>query len=462
MKPYLDESMIQKITHSSKMCAMRVVYYQPRLGKLCGWSFSLILNTERLGLALICLIEQVSLAALNLVGTAFNETAKKDLKITLTGIKNTSVRLARLIPMVFFDAHEFWNLSAENQELKTRQNWQPIHFAAAYNDIETLNQLLSTEHIDPNLEAKYQSFGTLYHETPLHVAVRYHNSECISLLLRAGADLTRQNTLEESPFEAAVMIETLHIIEAFLNNGVQANVKDTKGNTILHRAVTSEHYAKGFGTYNYNRAHYKEVIDLLVQKGANINEANHKGVTPLMVAASDDKVESIKALIEHGVDVNAKDSQGNTALHYAVERGRLDAFRALIACKTLAINAQNKQGQTVLHLAANKSGPQFISEIIGHSRLDPNVVDENNRTAYHYLKRRGVVIYRNDNETKHNDKKIELLLQLPTLNRKIQDIKGRIADDYFYHADISPSEREEMGHEIFDEGFNYIKKIHNF
>lgn len=61
-----------------------------------------------------------------------------------------------------------------------------------------------------------------------------------------------------------------------------------------------------------------DLIDLILDAGADIDARNTRHKTPLMVAASYSHTESVKTLIRRGAKVNLKDENGNTALMHAV------------------------------------------------------------------------------------------------------------------------------------------------
>ena len=57
---------------------------------------------------------------------------------------------------------------------------------------------------------------------------------------------------------------------------------------------------------------YKDVVDVLIAKGALIDTRNYDSKTPLIAAASfalQEHVDIVKRLIEEGTNVNAKDKQ---------------------------------------------------------------------------------------------------------------------------------------------------------
>ena len=62
---------------------------------------------------------------------------------------------------------------------------------------------------------------------------------------------------------------------------------------------------------------HKEIVELLIAKGANVNTKTDEGSTPLHSATANEHENIAELLIEKGADVNAKDNKGRTALHCA-------------------------------------------------------------------------------------------------------------------------------------------------
>ncbi|HEY9035176.1 MAG TPA: ankyrin repeat domain-containing protein [Pseudomonadales bacterium] len=80
-----------------------------------------------------------------------------------------------------------------------------------------------------------------------------------------------------------------------------------------------------------------EVVDYLLNQGADPDQVNGFGKTPLMYAAQYDQPATIKKLIEHGATVDAKSTSGGcvntsgvTALHYATRYASPKTIHALL------------------------------------------------------------------------------------------------------------------------------------
>jgi len=91
----------------------------------------------------------------------------------------------------------------------------------------------------------------------------------------------------------------------------------------------------------------REVAEVLIAHGADVNAKNDDGLTPLLYAAGYGRLEVVEALLAHGAAVNAKDDKGLTPLHYAAEHGRLEVVDALLA-HGAAVNAKDDKGLTPL------------------------------------------------------------------------------------------------------------------
>jgi ankyrin repeat protein len=119
----------------------------------------------------------------------------------------------------------------------------------------------------------------------------------------------------------------------------QINVQDEQGFTPLHLASGKGH---------------TEIVEFLLNHGADIESEIRVGETPLMLAAwyaKDGKYETIKALLEHGAMVDHKGLLGQTALHHATIYSGEKAINLLISYGA-DVNARGEYQITPLHKAA--------------------------------------------------------------------------------------------------------------
>ncbi len=71
------------------------------------------------------------------------------------------------------------------------------------------------------------------------------------------------------------------------------------------------------------------VVKILLEAGADINQGNSDGYTPLMAASSVGNIEMVTLLIKSGAHLNAATRSNRTALSYARENGHLNVVSAL-------------------------------------------------------------------------------------------------------------------------------------
>jgi ankyrin repeat protein len=110
----------------------------------------------------------------------------------------------------------------------------------------------------------------------------------------------------------------------------------------------------------------KEVAELLIDRGANVNEKVIRingDFTPLYIAAWNGHKNVAELLIAKGAEVNVKTKNGWTPLHIAVWNGHRDVAELLID-KGAQINAQVSSGSSVLYLAAEKGNREIVELLV--------------------------------------------------------------------------------------------------
>ncbi len=120
---------------------------------------------------------------------------------------------------------------------------------------------------------------------------------------------------DSSIFVEKAMQNKLKEIEQLIKKGVSVNSKSNDdGNTGLH-------WAASFG--------WKEMAELLISNGADVNLKNMEGNTPLHWASGQGKTEIVKILISNGADINIKGKSNWTPLRWAESMGHKDISQIL-------------------------------------------------------------------------------------------------------------------------------------
>jgi ankyrin repeat protein len=77
-----------------------------------------------------------------------------------------------------------------------------------------------------------------------------------------------------------------------------------------------------------------DLVNTLIDHGADINARSPGGYTALMSAALNGQLAVVERLLEKGVDVNQKDVSGRAAIDYAKAQKRSDVVKLLTKAQT--------------------------------------------------------------------------------------------------------------------------------
>ncbi|CAB0042764.1 unnamed protein product [Trichogramma brassicae] len=261
-------------------------------------------------------------------------------------------------------------------------------------------------------------------DPPLHLALRHKCPNVTEILLRNGADPNLADAYGFAPLQ--IICDTYYNNDATtkmffeiideLDHTVRLKVRDKSGNTPLHLAL---------------KWNDKELIRMLLKKGADINFANEEGTTPLHVICekhSHTKLAEVLEIIDDKnqlVQIDAQDNEGNTSLHLALKSGNNKAMELLlrngsnpnvpnakgltplhfmidnyrINCEmielfftinddiqqTVQINAQDNEGNTPLHLSLKSSNDYKATELLLRNGANPNVPNAKGLTSLHIM-----------------------------------------------------------------------------
>ena len=173
----------------------------------------------------------------------------------------------------------------------------------------------------------------------IHEAVGTGNIEAVKKHLAAGTDVNA-NDGGWTPLWYAADEGHKEIVELLIAKGADVNAKNKGDVTPLYGAA---------------RSGRKEVAELLIAKGADVNARDDAGRIPLHSAIGGDHKEIVELLIAKGADVNAKnDKFVGTFLHWAAVVGQNEIVKLLIA-KGADVNAKDYAGVTPLDYAEGET-----------------------------------------------------------------------------------------------------------
>lgn len=137
-------------------------------------------------------------------------------------------------------------------------------------------------------------------------------------------------------------------VHSHLLLGADVNEKNKQGWTPLH-----------FATVRGKTA----CAEVLVDGEAELDPRTGTEKTPLHFAADRGFLEVAKLLVENGADIAAQDDEGWSPLHYAAEKDRVDVAAYLLE-KGAKVDMRSKRGGTPLHEASASASPEMINLLL--------------------------------------------------------------------------------------------------
>jgi ankyrin repeat protein len=227
-------------------------------------------------------------------------------------------------------------------------------------------------------------------------AVIFDKVEVLKVLHDCGAKVNACDECGVSALFLSIYQKSFDAFECLLGLGANPNDTNENGQTPLHAAVLLDY------DYPYDEHDNFDFVYSLLQHGADIDAPDKNGRTALHLAAMksyNNKVHygtnMVLYLPEHGAKIDARDKLGKTPLHLAAERGHLEIVRKLL-CGVIVdkvrvagdVHARDDNGNTALHLAAEEGHTDVVRFLLERgAKIDAvNILDE---TALHLASEEG-------------------------------------------------------------------------
>jgi len=232
--------------------------------------------------------------------------------------------------------------------------------------------------------------------TGLMLAARENAIETVQVLLAANALVNQQSAEGHTALLAAVQNANVEISKLLIEHGADVSLANDRGWNPLYMAVKTRSLEKGTmpnPVIDLNGMY--EVIELLVQKGANVNARlladtevhnsirstwlDEAGATPFLRASLCGDLQVMKLLLANGADPLIATTDGTTALMALAGVGYTKGFmkdigtpeESLEAMKILLdagidIEAKNDDEVRAIHGAAHKNFVAGIQMLVDH------------------------------------------------------------------------------------------------
>lgn len=245
--------------------------------------------------------------------------------------------------------------------------------------------------------------------TPLLFAARAGAVEVARLLVEAGADVNVTLDTGHSPLlVAAASVDAITgsdyrlVVEAsehealgafLLERGADPNQADQYGMTPLHYAVEMRKPALLRALLAHDADPNRQLTaGLPFRRGDYVGRGAYNGATPFWLAARLGDVETMRVLVDSGADLHLPATRGVTPFLVASgltqsdsrmvpEAQLLEAVRMLVLERGVDVHEVDAGGQTAVHGAANVSGNDIIRFLVEQG-ADPMAADGRGRTPH--------------------------------------------------------------------------------
>jgi ankyrin repeat protein len=207
-------------------------------------------------------------------------------------------------------------------------------------------------------------------------AVRSDDRETIKVLLKDNPARVFGKDIEGwTPLHWAVLGHHKDMVELLLAHGADVNAKNRYGQTPLHFLARCE----------FPDVTDKDTVEMLLAKQPDINAASlQSGQTPLQWAVADGCTEVVKSLLEHGADVSVvsmstyrpSEEMGHghifqpsygTLIEMAVFSGNEHVAELLLPkFPKVDLNAKDRTGWTLLHKAVAGGSKRMVGWLLAH------------------------------------------------------------------------------------------------
>ena len=206
-----------------------------------------------------------------------------------------------------------------------------------------------------------------------------------------SVDITFYHTYED--LRSAMNDADIESLSLFLNT-CDVNTRFARGFTLLHAAASK-------GLY--------DMVEFLIDRGAEVNLGNDDGITPLHSVASLGTSMVAQLLLESGAHVDVRTKNGLTPLHTSAKKNKRGVARVLIE-NDADVNARNNRGLSPLHSAAYVGNTDLVALFLDHG-ASIDAQDDEKWTPLHSAAR-------------HGKKAVFALLLERGASRDIQTIQG--------------------------------------
>ena len=247
--------------------------------------------------------------------------------------------------------------------LEVKNTWNELLTSKSF--LQRARTLFKKEILDDEMNLQHASRRGKADEVRKLISSGIFDVNCLLCLAKSRYESSARST----PLCLAARGGHEEVVQILLDCGAECNKTDTDGYTPLHMAVRFGH---------------KDVVKELLDRGAEPNIPDAIPLyTPLHTAARFDYIDVAKMLLDAGANIDKKDLLGQTPLFSAASYGHRDLAVLLLDAGSDP-NTTNITGWTPLHWAAKEGYGDMAKRLLdAGAEVDKVNSDWNERTALH-------------------------------------------------------------------------------
>ncbi|KAJ8132800.1 hypothetical protein O1611_g824 [Lasiodiplodia mahajangana] len=172
----------------------------------------------------------------------------------------------------------------------------------------------------------------------------------VGICLDSGTDINQKHeSWDQTPAAMAVGFNQVKVLELLIERNADINIPDRGGRTPLFYAVL------------FDRS---EAIQRLLQAKADPNFLDKNGKSPLHWAAKQGNTEAVELLVKYGTDVNRPDDDGQTPLMFAAMNNHYDTIAILLDAEAAIDTRDSINEQSAVSFAAENGHTKVVELLI--------------------------------------------------------------------------------------------------
>ncbi len=294
--------------------------------------------------------------------------------------------------------NHFADIEAEVPASKERA----LHFATKMKHPDCVKKLLA-KGANSNAEMKQNKYRALH----IASSANWADSSLVEELLEKGADIEATDDEGATAFHFAARDGLFDVVKVLVDHQANCGALNKQAQTPLHLAATNGHYdvcetilekdpsqVNSVTTCGNTPLHqaaiggHVEIIRLLIEHGANIEQADNKGQTPIFISALESQGKAFRALLNAGANINTLSEDSGNVLHAAASKPSSEMSfmfnnKKAVDKVKLMIESKDKSGNTPLHIAATSGNIEAVTDLIKQG-ANINEPGRDGRTPLHF------------------------------------------------------------------------------